>query len=41
MEEKLFTLFEGDNTRYLKSSLTGEDDERGKKSAEYITFLRS
>ena len=38
MEEKLFTLFEGDNTRYLKSSLTGEDDERGKKSAEYITI---
>lgn len=37
MEDKLFKLFEGDNSRYLKSSLTGEDDERGKKSAEYIT----
>ena len=37
MHDKLFALFEGDNSKYLKSSLTGEDDERGKKSAQYMT----
>ena len=41
MENDLFKLFEGDNTKYLKSSLTGEDDERGKKSADYLTVHES
>lgn len=37
MHKKLFTLFAGDNTRYLKSLLTGKDDERGKKGTDYQT----
>ena len=37
MHKELLSLFEGDNSRYLKSSLTGED-ERGKKQANYITI---
>lgn len=37
MHKQLFDLFKGDTSRYLKSSLTGEDDERGKKSASYTT----
>ena len=37
MHQKLFDLFKGDTSRYLKSSLTGEDDERGKRSASYTT----
>jgi len=41
MHDKLFALFEGDNSKYLKSSLTGEDDERGKKSAQYTTVHES
>ena len=38
MNRKFLTLFAGDDTCYLKSSLTGEDDERGKKSAQYQTI---
>jgi hypothetical protein len=38
MQDKLLKLFAGDETRYLKSSLTGEDDERGKKAAQYTTI---
>ena len=38
MHEELFALFSGDTSQYIKSSLTGEDDERGKKSAKYITM---
>ena len=30
-------MFQGDDSRYLKSSLTGEDDERGKRQANYVT----
>ena len=30
-------MFQGDNSQYLKSSLTGEDDERGKRQANYVT----
>ena len=37
MHKELLSLFRGDDSRYLKSSLTGEDDERGKKQANYIT----
>jgi|TARA_E500000318_G_scaffold109540_2_gene122741 hypothetical protein len=37
MEHQLLELFTSDNSRYLKSSLTGEDDERGKKQAHYAT----
>tara|TARA_R100000278_G_scaffold115200_2_gene93985 strand:+ start:3838 stop:5418 length:1581 start_codon:yes stop_codon:yes gene_type:complete len=37
MEDKLFNLFKGDTTQFLSSSLTGEGDERGKKSANYVT----
>lgn len=37
IHSKLFELFAGDTSRYLKSSLTGEDDERGKKGASYLT----
>ena len=37
MHKELLSLFQGDDSRYLKSSLTGEDDERGKKQANYIT----
>ena len=38
MKEQLLELFTSDNSRYLKSSLTGEDDERGKKQAHYATI---
>tara|TARA_R110000764_G_scaffold145900_2_gene233681 strand:+ start:542 stop:2125 length:1584 start_codon:yes stop_codon:yes gene_type:complete len=38
MHKELFKLFQGDDTCYLKSSLTGEDDERGKKKAQYQTI---
>tara|TARA_A100001391_G_scaffold6115_1_gene3887 strand:- start:1943 stop:3517 length:1575 start_codon:yes stop_codon:yes gene_type:complete len=38
MHKELFALFSGDTSQYIKSSLTGEDDERGKKSAKYITM---
>jgi len=38
MHQKLLKLFAGDNTRYLKSLLTGKDDERGKKGTEYQTI---
>ena len=41
MHKELFKLFQGDNTCYLKSSLTGEDDERGKKGAQYQTVHES
>ena len=37
MHKELFQLFQGDDSCYLKSSLTGEDDDRGKKGADYIT----
>ena len=37
MDKQLLELFTCDSTQYLKSSLTGEDDERGKKQAKYIT----
>ena len=37
MHKELFALFACDSTQYLKSSLTGEDDERGKKQAKYVT----
>ena len=37
MHKQLLSLFECDNTRYITSSLTGEDDERGKKTAKYQT----
>lgn len=37
MQKELLSLFECDNTRYITSSLTGEDNERGKKSAKYQT----
>jgi hypothetical protein len=37
MQKELLSLFQGDNSRYLKSSLTGEDDERGKRQASYVT----
>ena len=38
MHKKLLKLFAGDNTRYLKSLLTGKDDERGKKGTDYQTI---
>ena len=41
MHKELFSLFEGDDSSYLKSSLTGEDDERGKKGAQYVTVKES
>ena len=41
MNRKFLKLFAGDDTCYLKSSLTGEDDERGKKSAQYQTIRES
>ena len=41
MHQELFSLFQGDNTCYLKSSLTGEDDERGKKGANYVMVKES
>ena len=37
MHKELLSLFQGDNSQYLKSSLTGEDDERGKRQANYVT----
>ena len=37
MQKELLSLFQGDDSRYLKSSLTGEDDERGKRQANYVT----
>ena len=37
MHKELLSLFECDNTRYITSSLTGEDNERGKKTAKYQT----
>ena len=37
MHKELLSLFQGDDSRYLKSSLTGEDDERGKRQANYVT----
>ena len=37
MHKELFQLFQGDDSCYLKSSLTGEDDDRGKKGADYVT----
>ena len=41
MHKQLLELFEGDSSRYLKSSLTGEDDERGKRNANYVTVHES
>ena len=41
MKEQILELFTSDNSRYLKSSLTGEDDERGKKQAHYSTIHES
>jgi len=41
MHKELFELFQGDTTCYLKSSLTGEDDERGKKGANYVMVKES
>ena len=38
MHSELLSLFQCDNTRYLTSSLTGEDDDRGKKGAKYKTI---
>jgi hypothetical protein len=38
MQKQLLSLFQCDNTRYLTSSLTGEDDDRGKKGAKYQTI---
>ena len=37
MHKELLSLFQSDNLQYLKSSLTGEDDERGKRQANYVT----
>jgi len=41
MHKELLSLFQGDDSRYLKSSLTGEDDERGKRQANYVTVHES
>ena len=37
MQKELLQLFEGDSTKFVTISLTGEMDERGKRIASYLT----
>jgi len=37
MQKELLQLFEGDSSQFIKVSLTGETDERGKRIASYTT----
>jgi hypothetical protein len=38
MHNKLLELFEGDSGQFIKVTLTGGQDERGKREADYLTF---
>ena len=38
MQHKLLELFEGDSGQFIKVTLTGGQDERGKREADYLTI---
>ena len=38
MHRKLLELFEGDSGQFIKVTLTGDQDERGKRKADYTTL---
>ena len=38
MQDKLLELFEGDSGQFIKVTLTGGQDERGKREANYLTL---
>ena len=38
MHNKLLELFEGDSSQFIKVTLTGDQDERGKRKADYLTL---
>lgn len=38
MHHKLFELFEGDSSQFIKVTLTGDQDDRGKRKADYTTL---
>ena len=38
MQHKLLELFQGDSGQFIKVTLTGGQDERGKREADYLTF---
>ena len=38
MQDKLLELFEGDSGQFIKVTLTGGQDERGKRQANYLTL---
>ena len=38
MQDHLLELFEGDSSQFIKVTLTGGQDERGKRKADYLTL---
>ena len=38
MHNKLLELFQGDSSQFIKVTLTGDQDERGKRKADYLTL---